>query len=163
MKFNNKLSRVEVGKIYFYDVIGMISGLHNGTKTVRVLNLIERETAKPLATVQSVQTNEVFECDSGHLQLNPEYLKVKYHSLMRFYKKNKPHMIYTHSMPRDIGKYLIVGNAPEINCLVLLSKNGILYDFDYDWFENFGLMRNASRDSYNYEEEYYPYEEELPW
>lgn len=161
MKINNKLNEVKVGKIYFWDVLNSMSSIHTGTKTVRVLSFIPRMNANPLVTVQSMETKEIFKTDVSHLQLNPEYLKRKYVTLVRYYKRNKPDMLFKYTyFPDGIQRYVIVGNEPEVNCLRLLDKDGVLHSFGYDWFEHLNLTRNKHYDC-EQEEPYGYYEEEM--
>jgi len=148
MKIKNNLNEIKVGKIYSWDVSNTLSSLHNGTKTVKVLSIQERRNSSPLAEVQSMETKEIYKTDVAHLQLDPEYLKSKYHKLIHYYKKNNPKMIFKHtSIVFDkTKKYIIIGNEPEVNCLRLLDKDGVVHSFGYDWFEGFSLKRNEDYD-----------------
>jgi len=148
MKINNKLNEIKVGRIYHWDVLNTLSGIHNGTTKVKVLKLQERINASPLAEVQSIETKGVFPTDIAHLQLDPDYLKAKYNKLMRYYKKNNPKMIFQHTSAifDKTKKYVIIGNAPEVNILRCLDKNGKIHSIGYDWFEGFSLTRNEDYD-----------------
>lgn len=141
MKINNKLNEIKVGRIYHWDVSNTLSGIHNGTEKVKVLNIQERINASPLAEVQSIETKGIFPTDVSHLQLDPEYLKTKYNKLIHYYKKNNPKMIFQHTSPvfNKIKKYIIIGNLPEVNCLRCLDKNGEVHSIEYAWFEDKGL------------------------
>jgi hypothetical protein len=168
MKINNKLNQIKVSKIYYFDMENMLSSIHNGTKTVKVLNLYQRNNSNPLAEVQSIETKEIFNVDIGHLQLNPEYLKLKYYKLMHYYKKNNPKMIFKHTSEifDKTKKYIIIGNEPEVNCLRMLDKDGIVHSFGYGWFENLNLKRNEDYDREQEEQmreladDFYDYSEE---
>jgi len=145
MKIKNNLTKIKINNIYFYDVGNIMSGIiHKETKTVKVLSIKNRINASPLATVQSVETKEIFNTDIGHLQLNPEYLKRKYQKLMHFYNKNNPKMIfkYLFETSNKDKKYIIIGNDYEINCLRALDKYGIVWSFSYHWFKDLDLKIN---------------------
>jgi len=148
MKTNNKLNEIKVGRTYYWDVSNTLSGIHNGTTKVIILNLQERINASPLAEVQSVETKGIFLTDIAHLQLDPEYLKTKYNKLIHYYKKNNPKMIYKHISPvfNKIKKYIIIGNFPEVNCLRCLDKNGEVHSIEYGWFEDKGLDLKRNED-----------------
>jgi len=53
---------------------------------------------------------------------------------------------FTSPISNKTRKYIIVGNEPEVNCLKLLDKDGIIRSFGYDWFDNLNLKRNEDRD-----------------
>lgn len=147
MKFNKKLSEIKIGRIYHWDVSNLMTSIHKGTKTVKVLSITQRVNANPLVTVLSVETKELFKTDIGHLQLSPEYLKIQYYRLMSFYRRNNPKMIFKHSsLIFEHEKYVIIGDEPEVNNLLCLDKNGIIHSLDYSWFEGLDLNRNENYD-----------------
>jgi hypothetical protein len=76
------MENVKVGQIYAYDVDGMVSTCHPGTYTVEVLAVHERHRPSasffdndyddgspiaPLVDCKSIQSDEEFSCDAGHL------------------------------------------------------------------------------------------------
>ena len=148
MKINNNLTQIKVGKVYHWDVGEIINHIHIGTKTVKVLSICNRTNQAPLAQIQSMETNEIFSASISYLQLNPDYLKRKYNTLMRYYKKYKPNMIFKHTsfVDHKTKKYIIIGNQPEINNVLALDEEGVVHQFDYSWVEKLNLERNKSFD-----------------
>ncbi|MFA7157469.1 MAG: hypothetical protein WC123_07260 [Bacilli bacterium] len=159
MKIIDNLTKIEVGKIYHWDAKKILTRIHKDTKTVKVLNTVNRINASPLADVQSIETNEIFSTDIGYLQLNPDYLKGKYYKLMRYYRKYKPDMIfkYTSFFDTKTQKYIIIGNQPEVNNVLALDQEGIVHGFNYSFIEKLNLKRNVSFDRQQEDEmrEYY--------
>ncbi|MDD4779200.1 MAG: hypothetical protein PHT02_01160 [Tissierellia bacterium] len=145
MKIKNTINKIEVGKVYHYDIKSLFTGLHVGTKTVRVLQIEKRYNKNPLAKVQSIETGEIFSTDISHLQVNPEILKKKFITTKYYYKKFNNKMVCkplkrVYLKPEE---YIIIGDKPEVNCLLCLNKNGIVHDISYYWFEDFDLKRNV--------------------
>ncbi|KKU58789.1 MAG: hypothetical protein UX83_C0011G0001, partial [Candidatus Wolfebacteria bacterium GW2011_GWE2_47_12] len=131
----------------FWDVRNMISSIHNGTKTVKVLSMINRINASPLAEVKSIETGEIFSTDIAHLQMNPLFLKRKYNSLKKYYKKYRPELIlkWSSSFIEEYNQYVIIGILPEVNCVLVLNKDGVVDSFGYG-HTNLQLQRNISYD-----------------
>jgi len=153
MKIKNTINKIEVGRVYYFDIRNMLTSLHIGTKTVRVLSIKARNNASPLAEVRSIETGETFYTDTGHLQINPEILKKKFINMKYYYKKFNSKMIFKYkSFLNKSEEHIIIGNMPEVNCLSCLDKNGVVQSFGYAWFEGFDLKRN---EAYDREQEQY--------
>ncbi len=60
-------NEIKIGETYAWDIDDMISSIHPGTITVKILGIAEHRENSCLVTVESVQTSELFNTDSGHL------------------------------------------------------------------------------------------------
>jgi hypothetical protein len=149
MKFNNVITKIKVNHVYFWDVAQSLTTLHNGTKRIKVISIMERKNSTPLATVQSIETKEVFQTDIAHLQLNPALLNIYYWILFLYYKMFNNKLIFECSINRKT--YVIIGDQPEVNNLLLLDNKGKIDSFDYCRFKNLQLKRNEDYDRQQYE------------
>jgi hypothetical protein len=127
-----KLLKIEKYKVYHWDVGNNLRGVHEGTKTVVVKNILTGSINGPMARVESLETGEVFVCSVKHLQPDPEFLKEKYISLLKRWKifGFKPRQLYEihdeflRFHREKILKYVIIVDSKSLFWVTVIDSCG---------------------------------------